>query len=108
MFTCIKPTFVCALVSQVSTSALDCASAYFPSHFNGLDAAARQRVLFGLKKSRPVLVRGYESVVMARLLAEDPEAWRRILREWPSLLPASLAKWGETEAQLTWVFEEHR
>jgi hypothetical protein len=44
----------------------------------------------GLRACRPALVRGYESMVMARLLLEDPGAADAILTSWETLLPRTL------------------
>jgi hypothetical protein len=144
---------------EVSVSALGAASARWPEAFGGGEprGAAREALLAGLKRSRPVLVGGYESMCMvrivclcianivcaciregatakcratnsqhaltlpvapiphahapthqARLLAEDGDSWRRILADWPALLPASLERWGEDPAALIKAFEKHR
>jgi hypothetical protein len=48
----------------VSRSAYDAAQDYWPELFATLDDAKRAGILAGLKQTRPVLVRGYECMVM--------------------------------------------
>ena len=52
------------LFCQVSRSAYDAAKDYWPDIFAKVDGAKRAGVLAGLRETRPVLVRGYESMVM--------------------------------------------
>jgi hypothetical protein len=47
----------------------------------------------GLRSTRPVLVRGYESMVMARMLLEDPGCVDAILADWHPLLHKTLDRW---------------
>ncbi|GBF99414.1 hypothetical protein Rsub_12246 [Raphidocelis subcapitata] len=93
---------------EVSTSAFDAARDYWPAAFASADGAAKEAVLQGLRECRPVLVRGYESMVMARLLVERPGAAAGILGGWEELLPATLEAWGEDWLTLQRSFEEHR
>jgi hypothetical protein len=93
---------------QVSSSALGAASSYWADAFAGASEAQRAAVLEGLRRSRPVLVQGYESMVMARQLLEEPDSWAAILASWTTLLPEALARWGEDEAALIAHFEQHR
>lgn len=49
----------------------------------------------GLRECRPALVRGYESMVMARLLLQRPGCGADILGGWDALLAATLeVGWG--------------
>jgi len=93
---------------EVSQSAYDAAKDYWPDLFAKVDGAKRAGVLAGLRETRPVLVRGYESMVMARLILEDPNSVSSILADWESLLQAMLSGWGEDWQQLQQAFEQHR
>ena len=65
----------------------------------------------GLQATRPRLVKGYEALVMARLVLEDPsgKSIEAILADWEGgLLPATLQAWGEEEGQLAKVLEATR
>ena len=57
--------------TQVSTSALEACQQVWPGRFDGLGDAERARVLAGTRAARPRLVKGYEAMVMARLVLED-------------------------------------
>ena len=87
---------------EVSMSAFTSARDYWPAVFAASDGAPageqqqqqeqQERVLAGLRRCRPVLVRGYESMVMARLLRErGPGCEEEILSRWEALLPETLA-----------------
>jgi hypothetical protein len=75
---------------QVSSSAYAAARDYWPDLFSSIDAAQQQQVMEGLRSTRPVLVRGYESMVMARMLLEDPVCVDAILADWHPLLHKTL------------------
>lgn len=60
--------------AQVSRSAYDAAKAYWPDVFAAAVDTTQQSVLSGLKKTRPVLIRGYESMVMVSS-ASSHQAW---------------------------------
>lgn len=86
---------------EVSASALAAACTRWPRQFAGLadssgasgSSKQRDELMAGLRKTRPVLVRGYESMVMARLLLEEgPGCAEAILQDWGPLLQASLAR----------------
>ena len=49
---------------EVSASAYAAARDYWPATFQGASTAQEQGVMQGLRATRPVLVRGYESMVM--------------------------------------------
>lgn len=80
------------LLAQVSKSAYDAARDYWPAVFQAATEQQVAQLMSGMRQTRPVLVRGYESMVMARLLLEDPSAVQPILKDWPNLLPATLAR----------------
>lgn len=56
---------------QVSTSALEACAKYWPELFGGLGEEERQRMRRGLRATRPRLIKGWEALVMARLVLED-------------------------------------
>jgi hypothetical protein len=91
------------------------ASEQWPSIFQGLNASERQRILSGVAAARPRLVKGYESMIMARIILENPQnGVENILHGTPNwdapggLLQTSLAAWSETEHPLQTVFESYR
>ena len=53
-------------------------------------------------------LRGYESMVMARMLTEDPDHAEQILGDWACLLPVQLQRYGETAEALSAAFERIR
>lgn len=55
----------------MSTSAFEACQQVWPGLFDGLGDAERARVLAGTRDARPRLVKGYEAMVMARLVLED-------------------------------------
>lgn len=70
-------------------------------------------MLAGLAATRPRLVKGYESMVMARLIADDNVNVDRILQSaWDTpntgLLARCLVTWGEKETDLVAEFEGFR
>jgi hypothetical protein len=81
-------------IPQVSSSAYAAARDYWPDVFSSVDAAQQQQVMDGLRSTRPVLVWGYESMVMARMLLEDPACVDAILADWHPLLHKTLDRWG--------------
>lgn len=93
---------------EVSASAYAAAKDYWPQLFEGVSTAQEEQVRTGLKKTRPVLVRGYESMIMARMLLEDPSCADAILKNWHPLLESTLEKWGEEWTELQKSFEAHR
>ncbi|KAK9830317.1 hypothetical protein WJX72_010962 [[Myrmecia] bisecta] len=79
---------------EISTAGLLAASAYWPELFRGLDAERRAAIVRNLKLTRPVLIKGFETMIMARLLLEDPACVDRILSNWDEVLSQALADWG--------------
>lgn len=53
----------------MSASAYAAARDYWPAFFQGVSTAQEQGVMQGLRATRPVLVRGYESMVMVSAAA---------------------------------------
>ncbi len=49
--------------AQVSSSAYDAAAQLWPQLFGGLPDAERQRVMAGMRATRPRLVKGFEAMV---------------------------------------------
>jgi phosphoglycolate phosphatase-like HAD superfamily hydrolase len=99
--------------AEVASAGYAAAAQRWPQLFDGVDEAGRARVMAGLAPTRARLVRGYETMVMARLILESGDAAvARILRPgWDArggLLEWSLASWGEDEAQLAALFERLR
>lgn len=56
---------------QVSTSAMEACAQYWPELFASLGEEERHRVRQGLRATRPRLIKGWEALVMARLVLED-------------------------------------
>jgi hypothetical protein len=96
---------------EVSAAAIDAAATFDDAWSRAIgaadaaDGAVRRRLLMqGLRRTRPVLVRGYEAVVMARLLAEALDApgggggggldraVGRIVSDWPRELDAAMRR----------------
>lgn len=98
---------VCDSQTEVNRSGYEAASLFWPAALAG---ASREGVEAGLRLTRPRLVRGVESMVMARLLHEDPEgAAERILGGWgEAMLAEALGEWGAEAAELEAFFEQHR
>lgn len=63
----IRRSFLLPLPSlpQVSSSAYDAAAQLWPHFFDGLPDAERQRVMAGMRATRPRLVKGFEAMVGA-------------------------------------------
>jgi hypothetical protein len=79
---------------QVSSSAYAAARDYWPDLFSSVTAEQQQQIMAGLRATRPVLVRGYESMVMARMLLEEPGCVDAILADWHPLLHKTLDRWA--------------
>jgi len=74
---------------EVSSAGVAAAEQQWPSVFQALSSSAseRQRVLAGVAASRPRLVKGYESMVMARIILENPQnGVEKFYTERPGLL----------------------
>ncbi|KAL4448327.1 hypothetical protein ABPG75_005546 [Micractinium tetrahymenae] len=100
---------ICDSEHEVSTSALEACCQHWPHLFGSLSDAERQRVRRGLRATRPRLIKGWEALVMARLVLEDDSNVQRILHDWEPLLERTLAAWGKGDgAALAAAFESHR
>lgn len=100
---------LCDSEHEVSTSAYEACQGYWPDLFAGLSGQEQQRVRAGMRATRPRLIKGWEALVMARLILEDEGNVQHILADWEPLLAATLAAWGEgTGASLASAFEAHR
>lgn len=99
---------ICDSEPEVSTSAMDAAAYYWPELFRDLDEQRRSTLRAALRRSRPRLVEGFEAMVMARLLAEDPSSVERILLEWEAVLSQCLTQWREDPEVLKREFEGRR
>ena len=99
---------------EVSSAGVASAEQQWPALFKGLTASERQRVLDGVAEARPRLVKGYESMIMARLILESHQNVDNILYGTPTwdapggLLQTSLDAWDEQETPLQTVFEAYR
>ena len=94
---------------EVSSAGLEAAGARWP-HLDLDSPKRRERVVKGLARTRPRLVKGYETMVMARLICEDEDNIDRILHDgWENfILPQKMEIWQETEDSLIQFFEELR
>lgn len=93
----------------MSASGYEAARKYWPEEFQ--DAAARPAIMAGLAAARPRLVKGFEAMVMARLIAQDPSGAvvERMLAGWPEeMLEETLAAWAESADDLAAAFEAQR
>lgn len=98
---------------EVSFAALDAACSFDDGEWRAavigregqpqLEEKRRAALLAALRRTRPALVRGYEAVVMARLLAEALDEGghhhvdatvARILSDWPTELDAAMTRFG--------------
>ncbi|KAF5831205.1 hypothetical protein DUNSADRAFT_13463 [Dunaliella salina] len=94
---------------EVTASAFAACKQRWPHIFGSLSAEDQQRIADGMRAVRPVLIKGYESMVMARILAEDgPKAVDSILADWPQLQVERLAQWNEKAEELTSQYENLR
>jgi len=94
---------------EVSEYGLVAAQRRWPEALSGVqEPGARAALLAALRDCRPRLVKGYEAMVMARLLAEDGARVAAVLRDWPALLAASLESWGCDAEELSAEFQALR
>ncbi|KAG2438890.1 hypothetical protein HYH02_010686 [Chlamydomonas schloesseri] len=98
---------------EITASAFEAAAIRWPGLFGpgALSDERRAALREAMRTVRPVLVKGYESMVMLRLLLRDPNCvvtLRAILGRWGEELPRALAEWGESEAELSKLFESVR
>lgn len=68
---------------------MDAAAYYWPELFRDLDEQRRSTLRAALRRSRPRLVEGFEAMVMARLLAEDPSSVGEHSKRFRTLLPSA-------------------
>lgn len=62
---------ICDSEREVSTSGYEACQQYWPQLFGAVGDAELQRIMAGLRRVRPRLIKGYEALVMARLILED-------------------------------------
>ena len=102
---------ICDSEVEVSTSGLHSCAQHWPHLFRGLDddEAERRRVWSGLRAARPRLVKGYEVMIMARLILENSSNVQTILEgDWEAVLDGAVRRWGDSHAALAAAFERHR
>mmetsp|Transcript_14898 Transcript_14898/g.44977 ORF Transcript_14898/g.44977 Transcript_14898/m.44977 type:complete len:358 (-) Transcript_14898:3089-4162(-) len=90
---------------EVNMAGWRAALKYWP---DAVSVDQRDSVLAGLAVTRPVIVDGWETMVMARILAEDSQAAQRILADWPAVMKQSLESWGTDLKDMRTVFETSR
>ena len=96
---------------EVMSAGLECARELWPNAFRGISWDA---VIQGLTRVRPKLVKGYESMIMARMLAEDLGNVDTILEceNWADpqsgLVSQMLDTYGNDPGELEGVFEAWR
>lgn len=93
---------------EVTMSGYTAAAQYWPEVFNGLSPEEEQTLKAGLRSVRPVLVKGFECMILARMLREDPGRVEEILESWEHLLPQMIEKYGLNEGEMKKYFEQHR
>jgi phosphoglycolate phosphatase-like HAD superfamily hydrolase len=97
---------------EVSSAGIAAAETTWPHLFAELPPATSARLRTSLATVRPRLVRGYETMVIARLILEDPANVDAILAgQWEApggLLERSLSQWGEDPTTLNNTFESFR
>lgn len=95
---------------EVSSAGIEAAVARWPHLLDLASPKGRERVAKGLSRTRPRLVQGYETMVMARLICEDEDNIERILNGgWEDcILPQALKSWQEGEEALVRFFEDLR
>ncbi|KAJ9513326.1 hypothetical protein QJQ45_001355 [Haematococcus lacustris] len=93
---------------EVTQAALNTAGRRWPHLFSNLSSAQLEQLADDMRRVRPVLVRGYEALVMARLLLEDSGAVQSMLDGWGRMLPAAIARWGEDSDDMATQFEAER
>lgn len=100
---------LCDSVGESAESGVRAAAALWPAEPVGrLSPAARAALLADMRAVRPVVETGYENLVQARLLAEGAASVEDILRDWHSLLPQAMARWGVQRADLVATFGRTR
>jgi hypothetical protein len=96
---------------EVSSAGIAAAELQWPEIFKNGEKA---KLLAGVAQARPRLVKGYESMIMARIIHEDQNGVEKILNGTPrwdadgGLLQKSLAAWHVEEQSLQDVFEAYR
>ncbi|GAX77267.1 hypothetical protein CEUSTIGMA_g4713.t1 [Chlamydomonas eustigma] len=93
---------------EITASALVAARERWPQAFSHLNLDREAAVKEKMRIVRPVLVRGFESMVMLRMLVEDLNNANKILENWSQVLPAQLDMYGETQADLSALYERVR
>ncbi|GIL90107.1 hypothetical protein Vretimale_13937 [Volvox reticuliferus] len=99
---------------EITASAFEAAALRWPELFSDsvLDMGSKRAQLReAMRMVRPVLVRGFESMVMLRMLSRDPSCPKTlaaILNRWSEELPRALSCWGESSDELTQIFEAVR
>ena len=94
---------------EVMSAGFEVARARWPDLFVG---QSDSKMLSNLSRVRPKLVRGFESAIMARLIAEDESNIDTILESddaWETVIVSrSLESWGESATDLSSAFEAWR
>ncbi|KAG2493125.1 hypothetical protein HYH03_008552 [Edaphochlamys debaryana] len=98
---------------EITASAFEAAAQRWPELFGSGRVAPERRAALreAMRGVRPVLVRGYESMVMLRRLLRDPDCAATrdaILTRWEAELPRALAEWGESAEELNRLYEAVR
>ncbi|EFJ46070.1 hypothetical protein VOLCADRAFT_105717 [Volvox carteri f. nagariensis] len=97
--------FIC----YITASAFEAAALRWPHLFSSSDLdvdGKREQLRQAMRLVRPVLVRGFESMVMLRLLHRNPSCpatQSAILHNWTEELPRALGCWGESPEELNQV-----
>jgi hypothetical protein len=83
--------------AQVSLAGIRAAMQYWPDAFKGDEQSIIEQLKPHMRATRPVMVSGFEAMVMARLLHEGTSS-DAIVADWPVLLASSLADFGTSLA----------
>eukprot|EP01026_Neomeris_dumetosa_P011087 TRINITY_DN14042_c2_g2_i2.p1 TRINITY_DN14042_c2_g2~~TRINITY_DN14042_c2_g2_i2.p1 ORF type:complete len:340 (+),score=44.47 TRINITY_DN14042_c2_g2_i2:344-1363(+) len=90
---------------EITNSGLQFAKDLWPQKFEGVD---ENKQLDLLKQTRPVLIEGFEIVVMARMLAENSSCISDILQRWPQQMADILTEWKLDADKIKMDFENYR
>eukprot|EP00884_Botryococcus_braunii_P013540 jgi/Botrbrau1/22187/Bobra.168_1s0019.1 len=93
---------------EVTHSALQASRLFWPNVFENITGEKLKRVENGMTTVRPVLVKGFEAVIMARMLAEDDSCIPQILASWETVWPAKLKEWATSSTVLSGYFDGYR
>jgi hypothetical protein len=89
---------VCDSEPESSISGWKHAAQLWPDVFH--DASHYERVLLGLKRTRPVVETGFENTLLARCLLEETYSEEEIRSDWGTIMQSLMQKWRLDRAEM--------